>query len=964
MNYQNLEKEIKEYSIYFKYCDSINAKFISFFRVFTQSGSKFLSKSKKSMEEFCDEVNKEEYFPSTLNKSINTLCSELKEIMDKFQNVISNIEKDIINKIVEFDKNYKINFKNSINNLTNLSDYLLDNKNKLEKVKYNYFESCKQVEDYDKKYISGKNKENIKDDEYARNKEQFKKLKETSENKKVNYRIEVTKFNDLLLSNENYYAGIINEISKQEEERNQFYTNIFLSLNNYLNQYNSEAKESLIKNLKYINDIFTKRDTKMFSIYFNKTNNNKEHNRFLFEEFFDLENIKTPKTNNEISDGKEELNKNKDINLKKNKKEDENDINDIKKLNYDLCATIFEIGKKPLIDANTMDNEFLELDNIIFNLINRDEKLADEKYVRIISTVEGKCEGCKNIIYLLMGYYCINNLVKFNSIENFFLLNSILNIIINYVWENADYAYLTFFILYIGEKTIYSENNTQYPKNHLCKILSKNPIYHSYDFWNKLIILKIKMLAKIKIKEEYNIRKKNNKKKDSIISKIFRVNNEDNEKMERDILYNQIYKEKSNNYLNEILTEFIGHFINYDFIEKKTFSLIENLSEQYNLNAKQKNYFIKMIESNIIYKKESNPYFNEMTKMEDKEEINKICLKYYPNKKFKKVKNDKIKILLLLIKYLENNDIINILCLNKETYSILKKYFYKDILIKRHSNFDVKKHISIWKILLNYNQIKSKYNYPKIKESLIDKNKTKELIFDTIELDCIRTSFKINQESNRIKLGNILKVSSKQLPSVDYCQGMNHIAAFFLVLCDENEEEAFYLFMCFLLETNYCNLIGNDLSKLNKYFYCFERLINMMLPEMDNYLISNNINGGYFLSPWFITLFTIAFYQEKDENNFEIIMKLLDIFLFSGWKAIFKIGISLIKANSGKIFQLPYEKLINYLNNELTHTDFFKDNNSEEIINIFINFKISNNLLEHLFQEYDLKQNILSKQLN
>ena len=369
----------------------------------------------------------------------------------------------------------------------------------------------------------------------------------------------------------------------------------------------------------------------------------------------------------------------------------------------------------------------------------------------------------------------------------------------------------------------------------------------------------------------------------------------------------------------------------------------------------------KIIESNIIYKKESNPYFNKMSKNEDKEEINKIFLKYYSNKKFKKVKNNKIKILLFIIKYLENNDIINILCLNKEIYSILKKYYYKDILIKHHSKFDIKKHIAIWKILLNYNQIKSKYNYPKIKESLIDKNKTKELIFDTIELDCIRTFFKINQESNRIKLGNILKVASKQLPSVDYCQGMNHIAAFFLVLCDENEEEAFYLFMCFLLETNYCNLIGNDLSKLNKYFYCFERLVNMILPEMDNYLISNNINGGYFLSPWFITLFTIAFYQEKDENNFEIIMKLLDIFLFSGWKAIFKIGISLIKANSGKIFQLPYEKLINYLNNELTHTDFFKDNNSEEIINIFINFKISNNLLEHLFQEYDLKQNILNK---
>ena len=135
----------------------------------------------------------------------------------------------------------------------------------------------------------------------------------------------------------------------------------------------------------------------------------------------------------------------------------------------------------------------------------------------------------------------------------------------------------------------------------------------------------------------------------------------------------------------------------------------------------------------------------------------------------------------------------------------------------------------------------------------------------------------------------------------------------------------------------------------------------MMLPEMNNYLITNNIDGGYFLSPWFITLFTIAFYQEKDENNLEVIMKLLDMFLFSGWKAIFKIGISLIKSNSGIIFQLPDEKLITYLNNELIRSDFFKNKNSEEIINIFMNFKISNNLLENLFQEYDLKQNILNK---
>ena len=35
----------------------------------------------------------------------------------------------------------------------------------------------------------------------------------------------------------------------------------------------------------------------MFSLYFNKTNNNKNKNKFLFEEFFDYENINSPNPN-------------------------------------------------------------------------------------------------------------------------------------------------------------------------------------------------------------------------------------------------------------------------------------------------------------------------------------------------------------------------------------------------------------------------------------------------------------------------------------------------------------------------------------------------------------------------------------------------------------------------------------------------------------------------------------------
>ena len=62
MNYQNLEHEIKDYSNYFKYCDSITTKITQFFKEFTKNGSKFILRTKKLMEEIDLEINKEEYF--------------------------------------------------------------------------------------------------------------------------------------------------------------------------------------------------------------------------------------------------------------------------------------------------------------------------------------------------------------------------------------------------------------------------------------------------------------------------------------------------------------------------------------------------------------------------------------------------------------------------------------------------------------------------------------------------------------------------------------------------------------------------------------------------------------------------------------------------------------------------------------------------------------------------------------
>ena len=946
MNYQNLDNEMKEYFSYFKQCESITLKFSNFFKQFTQAGVKFILTSKKSLSEFTEEVNKVEYFPSTLNRNINNYCEEFNEILDKLQNVFSNIEKDIIIKINDFDKNFKLDIKNSLNKLNELNIYLSENNAKLEKTKNNYFDSCKEVQNYNKKYIL--NKSPTKD--YI---DQFDKLKQISETKKVYYRIEVTKLNDLLLSNESHYNEILNSISKQEEDRGLFFTNILLLLNNNLKHFNFESKDIILKNEKFIDDIYTKRDIKMFSLYFNKTNNNKDKTRFLYEEFFDYENINSIDTNIELKQNDDRNNMNKVQILKENK------ISDILEIDFNLAQTLYQIGKSNSEFYVIDDKECLELDNIIADLIQNKEKIADEKFLFIIKLVEEKNDGCKIFIYRLMSQYLQKSIIKFNSIQNIFLLNSILNILLNFIWENNAFTYLALFLIYIGEHTLYYDQNTKYQSNYLCKIMSKNTIYRIIDFWSRTINLKIKILARIKLNEEFKLRKKNSKRKDSGFLKIFGGTTDDYDEIENEILYSQLYKENSSYFLNEVLNEYLNHFICYDFNKAKIFELIEEISDQYCLNIKQKNYFINYIKSNMIYINSPNPYFLESKSLKNKYHIS-----------FKKIKNKKIKIFLFAIKFLSKNDIMSLNCLNKECHKTIKKYFYKNILVKQHTKIDYQKHISIWKLLLGYNELKEKYNYNSLKESIINNSKDnnkiiiskiKEKEFETIELDCIRTTFKKNQEQNQAKLCNILKVSALNIPKVSYCQGMNHIASFLLVLCEENEEEAFYLFLCILVNTDYCNIIDDNLDKLNSFFYCFERLLNLMFPEMYNFFMSNNINGGYYLSSWFITLFTLAFNCEKENNNKEIIMKLFDLFIFCGWKAVFKIGLSLIKYEAIQIFSLSYEQSVHYLNNNIIHSKLFNNENIDELMNVFINFKISNNLLSNISEEYEKKKNILNK---
>ena len=88
---------------------------------------------------------------------------------------------------------------------------------------------------------------------------------------------------------------------------------------------------------------------------------------------------------------------------------------------------------------------------------------------------------------------------------------------------------------------------------------------------------------------------------------------------------------------------------------------------------------------------------------------------------------------------------------------------------------------------------------------------------------------------NQIKIGNILKTLSYIYPKLNYCQGMNYIAAFFLNITNNNEEETFYLFLSMIIHTEYGKLFEKDLENLKKYFY-FMYLKGLFVFDYLNYI--------------------------------------------------------------------------------------------------------------------------------
>ena len=203
---------------------------------------------------------------------------------------------------------------------------------------------------------------------------------------------------------------------------------------------------------------------------------------------------------------------------------------------------------------------------------------------------------------------------------------------------------------------------------------------------------------------------------------------------------------------------------------------------------------------------------------------------------------------------------------------------------------------------------------------------------------------------------NILLSLSEIYPKVGYCQGMNHLCHFLLDITDNNEEKSFDIFSAIISKTKYDEIVLNDFKLMKKFFYIFDRLVSIYLPDL--FVTINKVNrvsACFYISPWFITLFTYRFQKTQDK----ILLRIVDMFVLDGWICIVRIGLMLLKFYQADLIKMKYEELLQSLISELKEKyAFFGNSNYDKFIELYQEMKIPKGLINNIENEYELLKNI------
>ena len=90
------------------------------------------------------------------------------------------------------------------------------------------------------------------------------------------------------------------------------------------------------------------------------------------------------------------------------------------------------------------------------------------------------------------------------------------------------------------------------------------------------------------------------------------------------------------------------------------------------------------------------------------------------------------------------------------------------------------------------------------------------------------------------------------------------------------------------------DLYRPEMPKVGQAMFIFQKLLSHFFPRIFDHFEKEGMHPTMYASQWFVTIFSYNF-------PFEVVTRIWDIFLFEGWKVVYRIALALIKMNKGTV---------------------------------------------------------------
>ena len=898
--------------------------------------------------------DKIKFFQNIKNENIKPFFKYHSNFLTQLENIALKTKNDVINPLLNFRSEFETNNKEIIFNLNSITEQIINQESLITKKYDEYLEEMKKLET-----IGNDSKK--------------KKIVTKSIDEKYSiYNTQINNMNKIYKSCELNYKKIKNSFDENNRKKHKIISNCLYIYFNYIYQDLNEIdnKDNDFKKLlqKYQTD----------SNSLSYINNNNIFNK------------------SKLLNGtwKFEINKKEEANIS-----DNNLINvepfkrklTIKDIDYEYMDFV-NLSKSSFffktIDDNTIED--------FFKKIHTKDKLSDNvaEIINIFENHTGDIQFYTEFFERFFDYQKSlntdprkkNTIIIFESFTNFAhftnLLNNIIENILNELKNNNLKAYILLdTMICIGEKSV-NENTF------MCALLSKNKVFKDKKIWKNCIKNKIiKLLSEICEKEYTSkhddsivvqeILNKANLIKKNIFGKIngvIGVRNQNKNIIELCHLdkkiefYNKLNSEQKKNInlsveaiFHDIIKCYIRHITNYNYkLENKGDIISEICAELRIKDVRLSIFYCYYYSACLNSSKKIIP--NTMNKMKNGQIDEKISLiKSKNNKEIQKkypceLKNDHEKFIVIkhIFKYLNDEDKCKLILLGKY-YSKINKNIYKYLL--KQKNISNNKRMSIWKACLKYNSTFQIYNYSDILKE-IDKKEFKIKNNDSIiqvNKDIDRTYFREKNEQTIKKIWNILISFVYNNSRINYFQGLNCICGFIYDLT-KNEEVTFHLMVGLFSLTPLGDIFDENFEKLKIFFYISERLVYLYLPKIFSKLKDNSIQLHFFISPYFITLFTIIYGDLPEGDNY-FILRVWDEFIINGWTSVFSVLLTVLKYHEKIILSLE-DELLDYLGSTMKKSELFKNENYDKFCELKKEFIINDELLKTLENEVIIEAGI------